>query len=291
LPIENRARLRLLALLAAVLSLALIASCGDDDDDSDADGGDTAAAAATSVEIGLSGSGKAVSFSVPENIQAGLTELSIDNTTKRPQDLQLIKVEGDHSEQEVVKAFQEVGSGKPIPDWFLAGGGVGTTEPGQSRSVTQVLEPGTYYGFSTEGPLAYTAIEVGGEAADGEVPEADATVSAFEYGFEGEGLKAGRQQIRFENTGAQPHHIVAAPILGDATFEEVKKFMSTEEAQGRPPVNFDATTSTAVIEGGASQLTDLELQSGRYAFVCFISDRQGGPPHVAKGMITEVEVE
>ena len=34
----------------------------------------------------------------------------------------------------------------------------------------------------------------------------------------------------------------------------------------------------------------MELKAGKYAFVCFISDRAGGPPHVAKGMINEVVV-
>ncbi len=35
----------------------------------------------------------------------------------------------------------------------------------------------------------------------------------------------------------------------------------------------------------------LELKKGKYVPVCFISDRKGGPPHVAKGMISEATVE
>lgn len=33
-----------------------------------------------------------------------------------------------------------------------------------------------------------------------------------------------------------------------------------------------------------------ERHGWRYAAVCIIPDRQGGPPHLAKGMVTEVEV-
>ena len=33
-----------------------------------------------------------------------------------------------------------------------------------------------------------------------------------------------------------------------------------------------------------------DLKPGKYALLCFISDRQGGPPHIAKGMITEATV-
>ena len=48
---------------------------------------------------------------------------------------------------------------------------------------------------------------------------------------------------------------------------------------------------TSIIDGGESLVTDLELQKGKYAFVCFIQDRAGGPPHVAKGMIQEIAVD
>jgi hypothetical protein len=46
-----------------------------------------------------------------------------------------------------------------------------------------------------------------------------------------------------------------------------------------------------VIEGGEGQLVTLYLKPGRYVLFCFISDRQGGPPHAIKGMVDEVEVE
>ena len=35
----------------------------------------------------------------------------------------------------------------------------------------------------------------------------------------------------------------------------------------------------------------LDLEPGRYVLYCFITDREGGPPHAFKGMIDEVEVE
>lgn len=48
---------------------------------------------------------------------------------------------------------------------------------------------------------------------------------------------------------------------------------------------------TTVLDGGAKQVTQLELaKPGKYALLCFIQDRAGGPPHIAKGMIAEVDV-
>jgi hypothetical protein len=45
-----------------------------------------------------------------------------------------------------------------------------------------------------------------------------------------------------------------------------------------------------VIDGGESQVIDLQLKKGNYALVCFIQDRKGGPPHAAKGMVSEADV-
>ena len=46
-----------------------------------------------------------------------------------------------------------------------------------------------------------------------------------------------------------------------------------------------------MLEGGTSQVVTANLEPGKYAFFCFISDKAGGPPHVVKGMVSEVNVE
>ena len=39
-------------------------------------------------------------------------------------------------------------------------------------------------------------------------------------------------------------------------------------------------------------MVDLDFKkSGKYVALCFIPDRQGGTPHVAKGMVSELTVE
>ena len=126
-------------------------------------------------------------------------------------------------------------------------------------------------------------------AASGKLPSAPATVSAKEYSFDASGLKAGKNQIAFENIGAEPHHIIAVPMTPGATIADVRKFFKTEK--GKPPIAFEETQSTSVIDGGTTENVELELKSGKYALLCFISDRAGGPPHAAKGMISEATVE
>jgi hypothetical protein len=167
--------------------------------------------------------------------------------------------------------------------------------------VTEVLEPGTYYVLDTESaggseqPNArkggVAKFEVTGEAT-GELPATDATITAKDYAFEATGVKAGKNRLTFENAGDELHHLIAVPIRKGATFAEVKKlFSSNEEPKGPPPVDFENGLATAVIDSGQKQVAELEFKKGKYALVCFITDREGGPPHVAKGMIDELDVE
>ena len=81
------------------------------------------------------------------------------------------------------------------------------------------------------------------------------------------------------------------PVVPGATWSEVTEFFkSEEEPEGKPPVDFEGGVATAVIDGGNKQVVRIPMEAGKYAFVCFIPDRAGGPPHVAKGMVTEVDV-
>jgi Copper binding proteins, plastocyanin/azurin family len=238
--------------------------------------------------------GKAATIASPESADAGLAEITLVNEGDSEADLQLIRVEGDRPVAEVIDGFGKAVQGQAFPEWLFAAGGVGGTGPGESATVSQVLQPGTYYAFNTEAggppePGSVTAMEVTGEADDEEL-SAEATVDAGEYLFESEtALPAGTNEIVFDNIGAQPHHLIASRLIGDSTAEDVEQFFKTEK--GKPPLSEKGTQSTAVIEGGESQIVTLDLEPGRYAFYCFITDRQGGPPHVFKGMIDEIEVE
>jgi hypothetical protein len=266
--------------VATLFAATALAACGSSNDEQ-------------KLSFEVSSKGKETTIAAPESAETGLAEITLVNDGKSEADLQLIRVEGDHSAEEVVEGFEGAGSGKGFPDWFFGGGGVGTTIPGESATVTQILEPGEYYAVNTEGgppdPKALASFEVTGDPSD-ETVEGDATVTAGEYVFQSEEpLPAGENEIVFDNIGAQPHHLLASKLEGDATAEDALTFFKTEK--GKPPLSEKGTQATAVIEGGEAQLVTLDLEPGRYAFYCFISDRQGGPPHAFKGMVSEIEVE
>ncbi len=277
-PLTSRA---VASVLAAILAAALLAACGDEDED------------AQTLTFTVTEQGKGSKITGPQSAETGVAEITLQNDNrKREADLQLLRVEGDHSPEEVVEGLEKAMKGQPFPAWFFGGGGVGIMGPGESSTVTQVFEPGTYYAVDTEGslpsPKSLAAIEVSGDASDEEV-EADATVSAFEYGFKADGLSSGKTEIAFENSGAEPHHLLISEITGGKTADDVEQSFKSEK--GPPPLSEKNSQSTAVIEGGETQLVTLDLKPGRYAMYCFITDREGGPPHALKGMVDEVEVE
>jgi hypothetical protein len=268
-------------LFALIASIALVA-CGDSSDDD-----------AQKLSYTVAGKGKAVKVTAPESAEAGLAEITLTNDSDAEADLQLIRVEGDRTPEEVVEGLGKAIQGQPFPDWFFAAGGVGSLEAGESATVTQVLQPGDYYAFNTSGgppdPKAAAMTKVTGETSDEKVEGGEATVEGAEYVFNAETLPSGATEIVFDNIGAQPHHLIASKLKGDATAEDAEKFFKTE--QGAPPMEEKGTKSTAVLEGGEAQLVTLDLEPGRYALYCFITDREGGPPHALKGMVDEVEVE
>jgi hypothetical protein len=279
----------------AVTALALLAGCGGDD---------KAAEPPTPVYLSVSKNGSEYELTSPATVEAGLVEISlqVDTPDTEEHQAQFIRVEGDQTLAEALEALTSE-DGAAIPPWLFAAGGVGSTKGNFTVAVTQILQPGTYYvfdlgegegdnvpSFAEQGATA--TIEVTGDVGDAELPESDATVTATEYSFATDGLVVGAHRIRFDNAGDELHHIIAIPYESGATLEQVKAFATSDAPpDGPPPVDFARASVTAVLEGGDSQITELFLDSGNYAFICFVSDRAGGPPHVAKGMINEVVVE
>jgi hypothetical protein len=270
----------LLCLAFVALAGFALAACGDSEEEQ-------------ALTFTLTEQGGEAKLSGPQSAETGLAEITLENETKGEGDMQLIRVEGDHSADEVVEGLGKAMQGQPFPDWLFAAGGVGALPAGESATVTQVLAPGTYYAANTEGggppkADALAAVEVTGDESDAEVGEGDGTVTAVDYDFEAEELPSGEVEVDFVNDGEEPHHLIAAPLKGDATAADVEQAIKTEKSE--PPIEAKGIQGTAVIEGGEDQLVTLDLEPGRYALLCFISDRQGGPPHALKGMVAEVEV-
>jgi uncharacterized cupredoxin-like copper-binding protein len=272
--------------LTAILIVGLIAGCGDDDD----------SGSPTKVAIEASGAEGSLSYDTPAEVSAGAAEIAFTNSSELGElDAQLAFTPDEHSDEEVIAELRNAFRGEAVADWFQGGGGVRPTAKGETGTVTQELQPGYYYVVGGEDlpKPPVTKIEVTDD--DGaELPDADATVTAEDYSFSGEGLEAGDRTLLLDNAGEQWHHFLAAPLKDGATIEDAQSFLGSEgEGDGPPPFGPEGANpvESTVLEGGTSQLVEVDLEAGRYAFFCFVSDRQGGPPHAELGMVSEITVE
>ena len=302
----DRRRARRILTTCCVAAVALLAAgCGTDDDESSSD----AAAKPTTFAINATAEGekkKALEF--PKTVKAGLVTITLTNSDKAPRSAQIIRVTGDQTVDDVLKIVDAEEATK-IPAFMQDGGGLGAVAPGSSASATQVLAPGKWVIWDDEGGDegpgnsdlgAKGEFTVTGEASDAELPEQDAKVTATDegegkektYDFEFDGLKAGTNAVRFENTGDELHHALFFPMNKGATIKQVEDFVGSEgESGGPPPIDFAKGVGTTVIDGGIAQNISLDLAAGKYAVICFISDRAGGKPHAAKGMLKELTIE
>lgn len=238
-------------------------------------------------------------ISEPDPVKAGLVRVEYQNSTEDQADAQLLRIDDGHSVADALEVLND----DTTPDWLHAAGGAGQIAPGATGVGEIVLEEGTYYLFDVGEPEgdqvpshaesgATAAIEVAEGDDDAELPEVDASIEMAEYNFLPEGLKAGANRFLLSNTGKEIHHTLIVPIDGEATFEDVHDFITSEgNPSGPPPIDFSKLTGTSALDGGQEQIAELTLEAGRYAFLCFVTDRAGGPPHVLKGMLREVTIE
>lgn len=284
----------ILPAIAAIAAGALVAGCGDDESTA-------TAAKPTTFAVTATAAGKKKALEFPSTVKAGPVTITLKNTDSVGRSAGIVRLVGDHTVDDFLKTVAK--DGGPIPNWIQDGGGIPGVAPGATDSVTQVLAPGRYAisddeteGGQGEGEEfnqlgAKGEFTVTGEASDAALPAVPATLTAKEYSFAFKGLKAGVNHVRFENTGTQLHHAIILPISQGKTFADAKaSFMSDKEPTGPPPVDFDGGQNTQVIDGGIAQNVTLDLKARSYAVICFIQDREGGPPHVAKGMISELVV-
>lgn len=224
-------------------------------------------------------------YRAPRTVRGGLVEIRLRNEGKVPRKAQLWRIEGDHTVKQALRIRH------PQPDWLRTAGGVGLTAPGATGTSLQSLPAGTYFVASTLGePGTVAPFAVTAPPAVPEPPRAPARVEAKDFSFRVSGLKAGRNSVDFDNTGAEPHHAFLAPMRADADLDAVRRFFATRTSVGSPPVDPEGTRETVVLEGGERQVTQLNLAAGRYALICFVRNRRGGPRHLELGMINEVTV-
>jgi hypothetical protein len=274
--------------LLLVSALAL-AACG---------GGGKKAANATTVSLTITQSGKTTSYQLPASVKGGLVRLKVTNKAKAPHTAQLVRIEGNHSIQDVLKV---VTSNSPkTPDWVRGEGGLGGIPPGQTQDAVLNLKAGRYIvgdlaGESSKSP-GYKQFTVT-SGTTGSLPSTPTTITAaqpskdhWRWDVSGS-LKTGTDNITFDSKGTNTIHLIAAfRITGKHSDAEIIKLL---KSNAPPPKFVDQSTfaNTAVLDDGLSQTTPLTLSKpGRYVLFCPLTDRNGGKPHFEEGLLKQVDV-
>ncbi len=240
-------------------------------------------------------------------IPAGPVQIDFATRARGEHQIQLVRVDGDHSEAEVRKIL--LAKDAAVPDWLHAAGGVTGVKSDAGRSTTQILPPGRYYALDDDRqgePVpsaaergAFATFEVTGEAQSASLPKTTATVTATDtadhkHSYEVSGLKVGLNTLLFKNESKEElHHIVIFKLQPGRTAQDAKTFLETQgKPSGPPPIDFENGDSTAILDQKTEMVTTLNLRkAGDYVLICFLPDRDGkGKPHFLEGMLEQVSV-
>lgn len=114
------------------------------------------------------------------------------------------------------------------------------------------------------------------------------TIKAMDFSFnEPQTVPAGLVDVKFVNNGPSPHQVQIARV-NNGNFTD---FATALEKQGPEAALMLSTLygGANVIDSGQQEEVILNLPSGTYASICFVSGSDG-VPHYAKGMISQFNV-
>jgi hypothetical protein len=166
----------------------------------------------------------------------------------------------------------------------------GTTETA-AEDGTQPEDAGEPEGEEEQPPMhaelgMHAVVEVT-DANDLELPELDGQVTITDYDFEFPELEGGDHELMAVNEGEEFHHVVLLEWPEEVESEEQAEEMLQmllEAGEGPPPegaVEPDFLGGTTVFSPGAGGSFEVSLEEDRFfTALCFIHDREGGPPHV-----------
>jgi len=273
----------------------------------------------------------------PASIPAGLTEIELVNEGDNSHGLVLVELGDGRTTDDVLALLGDMG---PMPDWISFAGGVGGIPPGARASVVHALQPGRYAVFSFEsadgedvsdaekGMIQELEVtEPDGTSA--RVPEADATLSLYDFTFKLTGeLESGSQTIAINNMGQEPHEALIMKLSEGVTGAQVAEMITAfsqggppegagdaspeagadtadadhddegddgqDDAEGGPPDGppFTSVGGLPPIDPGETAHLTLDLEPGNYVLLCFLpSATADGAMHMAMGMHHDFTIE
>lgn len=236
------------------------------------------------------------SYDAPHTIAGGVTTIRLINEGPDFHHLQLVRLEQGRTVDDLMR---HLASGPaPWPSWAIeAGGPMTPPEPGEERSATLDLKPGHYalicFIPSPDGrphfvhgmvrPL--TVVPPSGPART--MPEADLVMTLDDYSFVTDRpITPGVHTIRVVDAAEQAHEVVIVRLEPGRSAADFLGWV--QDREGSPPGRI-VGGATGLVRGEDNVIT-VRFERGRYALLCFVPDHRDGRPHVAHGMVQEIEV-
>jgi hypothetical protein len=252
-------------------------------------------------------------FEAPDTIPAGWTNFRLANRGQEVHYGHMVRLDPGKTVPELVEAYAEaIRTSGPRPKWVTRFGGPGGTFPGDSSSVTQYLEPGSYVWicpvedndgnphFGKGESKSFVVVASDGGMADRVVrPEASIVVRLMDFSFEVDSsVPAGRHTIRVENAGVEPHDLVMMKLNPGKTVAELLAAMNPERARrpgqaGEPPPPLESLMTgaggIAAIAPGMESFFEANLSPGEYVLLC-MATAPDGRSHIEHGMVTQISI-
>ena len=298
--------------LVLAMLVAATGACRADGGDGSGTSGSTSVSQGATPDVDFAVGGDEYRFDMPDQVPGGVVTMSFENNGKLRHEAGIVAAGATPLDQ-VLRDLAPVldGRGGAIPDYLVFSGGIGETAPGATATSTFSLPDGTYVMFCSLADIdSVDALPRPGPQLPAHynrgmarsftvrranvdlLPAVDGTVLATDYAFTLPPLTAGRRTLLFRNAGSQMHFgaFLAFPEGVDEAGARQALDTALAASRGSLPEGVPEPTDAAYAppfppRGGGT--FDIELESGRtYAAVCFLPDRAGGPPHVAKGMLS-----
>jgi hypothetical protein len=231
-------------------------------------------------------------YQAPAEAKAGLTILTLENTTDEPQTLSLVGPGEGQSAEALSALLDEPVAEDVFPQWLfevqLTGGP--RAPAGETKQVLIDLEEGDWWAGG-ENNQTLTHIEVTSGNYEANEPDADLEVELTEFEFAGlpDEVPAGNHVIKFENTGEQTHFVQLIKAPEGFTPEHFQALMNGEELPADAPevneTNFFDIGGLEFMSSGNTAWVPVTLEPGSYIVVCFWPDRESMTAHAQLGMV------
>lgn len=252
-------------------------------------------------------------FEAPDTIPAGWTSFRLANRGQEVHYGHMVRIDSGKTVPDLVNAYAEaIRTSGPRPKWVTRFGGPGGAFPGDSSSVVQYLEPGSYVWICPVEDNAGTPHFSKGEfkpfvvrAAEGVVadraagPEASLVIRLMDFSFGlDSAVPAGRHTIRVENVGMEPHDLVMMKLAPGTTVEDLVNALNPERARradqaAKPPPPMESLATgaggIAAIAPGMESFFEANLSPGEYVLVC-MATAPDGRSHIEHGMTKQFRV-